>query len=205
MPRSLQHEIGKATPFDSAQEEAMLNVLRTASALSGPLDQLFKRVGLSGATYNVLRILRGHELRHAQAHAKVTPGTETEPLDPGVPSTTIGRQMLTRVPDVTRLVDRLINLGLVERCKDRRDKRVVMVRITPAGLKLLASLDRPVREQTTRMLGHISTQDLAELSRLLVLARQTTEPISGQPVDAATEVTPKEPTAEAGGRSRRSS
>ena len=149
---TLQHELRKRRPFEVPEEEAYLNVLRTAAALAGEFTRLFRGVGLSESSYNVLRILRGHH-------------------PAGVPSQAIGPQMVTLVPDVTRLVDRLEEAGLAERIRTEHDRRVVLVRITKAGLDLLAKLDRPVTELNKRQLGHLTRKELAELSRLLVKAR----------------------------------
>src|SRR4051794_4256717 len=99
----LKDEIKKRNAFKHPEEEALLNLVRTATALSSEFEQLFKRCGLSEPQYNVLRILRGV-------------GAE------GLPSTEIGGRMVTRVPDVTRLVDRLEAAGLCERCRTPEDR-----------------------------------------------------------------------------------
>lgn len=158
---SLAHEIGKRHPFDSPEQEAFLNILRTAACLSTEFERLFRSHGLSGATYNALRILRGHH--------RPGPGS-------GVPSQTIGGQLVTNVPDVTRLVDRLVGAGLAERCRIDEDRRVVMVKITRAGLDLLARLDKPLRDLHESQLGHLGRKELDELSRLLVKARSRVDP-----------------------------
>lgn len=155
--RSLQHEIGKKRPFDSAEQEAHLNIQRSAACLAMPFERLFREHGLSEATYNALRILRGH-------------------LPAGVPSQTIGEHLIAQVPDVTRLVDRLVASGLAERCRIEADRRVVMVKITKAGLDLLGKLDKPVRELHAMQLGHLSPAELSQLSRLLVKARRLNLP-----------------------------
>lgn len=157
---SLRRELGKRRPFDHPEEEAYLNVLRTAAVLSAPVEALLRRHGLSAATYNVLRILRGHRLA----------GRE------GVPTQSIGPQMVTLVPDVTRLVDRLVRAGLARRARTPDDRRVVLVRITPKGLDLLARLDGPTSALVRSRLSHLSPADLASLSRLLVKARRPHAP-----------------------------
>lgn len=158
---SLAQEIGKRNSFDSPEQEAFLNILRTSACLSTEFERLFRSHGLSGATYNALRILRGHHRAGSTS---------------GVPSQTIGKQLVTNVPDVTRLVDRLVGAGLADRCRIEDDRRVVMVRITRAGLDLLARLDKPLRELHEAQLGHLGRRDLEELSRLLVKARQRVDP-----------------------------
>src|SRR5205823_12001244 len=97
----------------------------------------FQAHGLTGPQYNVLRILRGH-------------GGD------GVPCHEIGGQTVARTPDVTRLVDRLEAAGLAERARTAADRRVVLVRITPAGRELLARLDQPVLDLHRQALAHLS-------------------------------------------------
>lgn len=153
MAPDLRTEIGKKKPFDLPEEEAHLNILRTGSLLDAGFARLFRPHGLTEASYNALRILRGHH-------------------PAGIPSQTIGTQMVARVPDVTRVVDRLVEAGLAERERTEHDRRVVIVRITRRGLDLLGRLDAPVRELNKRQLGHMTRAELAELSRLLAKARE---------------------------------
>jgi DNA-binding MarR family transcriptional regulator len=160
--RSLAEEIGKRHGFESPEQEAYLNILRTSMCLATDFERLFRTHGLSEATYNALRILRGH----------YKPGNGGGGGGGGVPSQTIGKQLITNVPDVTRLVDRLVDAGLAERCRIEADRRVVMVKITKAGLDLLAKLDRPLRELHIKQLGHMGRRELEQLSQLLVKARQ---------------------------------
>lgn len=152
MTPSLQQEIGKKQPFDLPEQEAFLNLIRTASFLSADFDALFKKHGLTNAQYNVLRILRGE-------------GTK-------MPSLAVAQRLVTRVPDITRLVDRLEAAGLVERERCTKDRRVVYVRITARGLAILEKLDQPVRDLHKSQLGHIPPKDLAALSRLMEAARK---------------------------------
>jgi DNA-binding MarR family transcriptional regulator len=84
---------------------------------------------------------------------------------------TIGEQLIAHVPDVTRLVDRLVRDALARRASDPHDRRVVLVHITPKGLRILAKLDKPVMELHTKQLGHMSAADLKKMSELLVRAR----------------------------------
>lgn len=153
MAPDLRTEIGKKKPFDLPEEEAYLNLLRTGSMLDAAFARLLRPAGLTESSYNALRILRGHH-------------------PTGVPSQNIGTQMVARVPDVTRLVDRLVETGLASRERTEHDRRVVIVRITRAGLELLGRLDAPIRALHKRQLGHLSRAELAELSRLLAKARE---------------------------------
>src|SRR5262245_39196649 len=149
----LQQELRKKNPFDAPEQEAALNLLRTHDHLQQEFARLFGEHGISSPQYNVLRILRGA-------------GGE------GLPCLEIGARMITRMPDVTRLADRLEEAGYVQRCRSDKDRRVVLVRITQAGLDLLARLDKPVLDLHRRLLGHLSRAELDELNRLLVKARQ---------------------------------
>lgn len=180
----LQREIGKRLPFDLPEQEAYLNLQRSAACLSVPFERLFRAHGLSSGTYNALRILRGHLAREGDDRAGEAKGRAPGMGGAGgaggaggggVPSQTIGEHLIAQVPDVTRLVDRLAERGLVERCRIEDDRRVVMVKITRAGLDLLAKLDKPVRELHAAQLGHMGRRELAQLSRLLEKARAASQ------------------------------
>jgi DNA-binding MarR family transcriptional regulator len=157
MGRTLKEQISKRTGFASAREEAMLNVYRTASHLSGPEQAFFRQYRLSPASYNLLRILRGH---HRSGDAQ------------GIRASEIGCQMVVRMPDVTRLVDRLESMKLVTRRAASDDKRVKYVQITKKGLALLDEIDPKLDGLIENQLGHMNEQDLRALSRLLELARR---------------------------------
>lgn len=149
----LQEEIGKKNPFDSLEQETALNLYRTMDHLQQESCRLLQEHGLSGPQYNVLRILRGH-------------GGE------GLSCCEISADMITRTPDITRLVDRLEQAGWVQRRRDGEDRRIVRVKTTPAGLELLSRLDQPVVEMHKRQLGHLSRTELEELNHLLVKVRR---------------------------------
>lgn len=146
-------ELKKRLPFERPEEEVYLNLIRSAQWLAHDTERFLKEYGLSESTYNVLRILRG------------AGGV-------GLPSLEIATRMVTRVPDITRLIDRLVGRGLVERTRIERDRRIVLVSITAKGLELLKSLDAPVSAMAVRQLGHLSRKELADLSRLLEKARE---------------------------------
>jgi DNA-binding MarR family transcriptional regulator len=135
----------------SAEEAAYLDLIRTADLLSRPVAQLLKTVDLSPAQYNVLRILRGSP--------------------DGLTCGEIANRMITRDPDITRLLDRLEKRRLIARGRDGKDRRVVFARITPGGLDLLASLDQPVRDTHRRLLGHLGEERLRILAALLAACR----------------------------------
>ena len=152
MRGKLAEEIKQTRPFGSLEEEAILNIRRTASVLDQIVAEALRPSGLSNTQYNVLRILRG-------AGSK------------GLACQEIAERMVTRDPDITRLVDRLEARKLFERTRSREDRRVVVVRITPAGSKLLSSLDSKVESLPQRALGHLGRKRLRLLIALLELAR----------------------------------
>src|SRR5438270_8518649 len=133
------------------EEVAFLDLLRTTDMLARGLAQVLKTEDVSATQYNVLRILRG--------------------ASDGLPCGEIANRMITRDPDITRLLDRLEKRGLISRCRETKDRRMVMARIMPEGLKLLARLDEPVQEGHRRQLGHLGRERLRTLSELLRAAR----------------------------------
>lgn len=147
----LKDEIKKRKPFDSLEQEAMLNLQRTADMVARDAEALLKPHALSATAYNVLRILRG----------------EGAPLSCGE----IAARMITRDPDTTRLLDRIELRGLIARARDSRDRRIVCTRITDAGLDLLNRLDEPIRRMHGQQLGHLGDAKLRLLIDLLEEAR----------------------------------
>jgi DNA-binding MarR family transcriptional regulator len=148
MMTRLQDEIRQTRPFPSVEEEVLVGLARTADALQRRLAGVFKAVGLSSTQYNVLRILRG---AGAGGHS----------------CGDIAERMVTRDPDLTRLLDRLEARHLVIRARDGQDRRIVTTRITQAGLSLLEELEAPVAEEQKRLLGHMEPERLQALARLL--------------------------------------
>lgn len=153
MTSLLQEEIRQTRPFVSLEEEAFLNLQRTANALLQTITRSLKSYDLTPTQYNVLRILRGS---HPE---KLTCGD-------------IGGRMVTPDPDVTRLLDRLEKRQLVRRARDTVDRRVVRAGITGAGLELLEELDDPVPTWLSRFLGHLAEDELQRLIELLEKARK---------------------------------
>ena len=155
MPKSqLQQELQQSKPFDSPAVEAYLNLLRTHDRLAGDFARYMKQHGISQPQYNVLRILRGA-------------GPD------GLPSLAVAERMVTRVPDITRLLDRVAAKGWVRRTRSKEDRRVVIARITPAGLRFLEKLDAPLLDYQRTLLHHMSAKELATLNDLLVKARES--------------------------------
>jgi DNA-binding MarR family transcriptional regulator len=153
MPTDLRREIKQAKPFQSLEQEAMLNLERTTAVLSHAIAEALKPHGITPTQYNVLRILRGA-------------GT------PGLCRNEVRDRLVSQVPDVTRLLDRLEEAGLIERSRDAADRRLVTTRITAKGQQMLRELDAPVVEMHRRQLGHMTREQLRTLIELLGVARE---------------------------------
>ena len=154
MTSKLQDEIKQSKPFESLQAEVYLNLARTTDVLTRGAEEIMKLAGLSHTQYNVLRILRGAGQQ-------------------GLCCREVGERMVTRDSDITRLLDRMEHRGLVARSRDSRDRRVITVRISEAGLKILKDLEGPLSVYHRKLLNHMSEEDLRKLIQLLELARES--------------------------------
>lgn len=146
--------------FDSLQQEAFLNLWRTYDRLRAAEDDLFGRYDLTAQQYNALRLLRAEH-----------PGS--------LPTLVLQARLVSRAPDITRLIDKLQQRGLVERTRSASNRRVVHVAITEAGLKLLDELREPVRQCHRHQLGHLHAGKLRQLVALLREARAPHEEPDG--------------------------
>jgi DNA-binding MarR family transcriptional regulator len=153
MNHDLKAEIRQNKPFASLAQEAYLGLIRTASRMADRMDAVLRTEGLSAAQYNVLRILRGSEPN-------------------GLCRNELRDRLITRMPDVTRLLDRMEESGLVSRERSAEDRRMVTTRITSHGMSLLSRLDAPIDEEHERTLGQLSEDDLRSLIRILRAARE---------------------------------
>lgn len=158
MAGKLQKEIRQSRPFRSSETEVFLNVQRTAEHLMTGVAELLKPAGLSPTQYNVLCILRGACRDSGRGGG-------------GFACREIGERMVTRDPDVTRLLDRLESRGLISRQRIKEDRRVIKTCITDEGLKLVNSLDAAVTELHKQQLGHLGQEKLRTLNDLLEAAR----------------------------------
>lgn len=152
MVMSLQEEIKQTRPFASLAQEAHLSVVRTAAMLADDVEQFLKPYGITGTQYNVLRILRGAE-----------PG--------GLCRNEVRDRMLTRMPDMTRLLDRMEDAGLVIRSRERDDRRMVSTRIAPRGTQLLAELDEVIQREHKSRFSIFSDTELRTLIEMLAKVR----------------------------------
>jgi DNA-binding MarR family transcriptional regulator len=149
-----------ARRFDSPEQEAYLNLWRTYDRLRMLEDELFQPYDLTAQQYNALRLLRA-EHPHS------------------LPTLVLASRLVSHAPDITRLVDRLDERGLVARQRVPENRRVVQLRITDEGLALLKQLDPAVRECNQKQLGHLSAAELQSLVKLLHAARQPHEEEAG--------------------------
>jgi DNA-binding MarR family transcriptional regulator len=155
MGRQTLAELKQTRPFESLEVEAYVSLLRTADALLRGVEAALKGAGLSPTQYNVLRILRGAGRN-------------------GLSCREIAERMITRDPDITRLLDRLESRGLIARARGALDRRVMLTRISSTGLRLLKSLDQPLLAAHKRQLGHLGAARLQRLVGLLEKARAAT-------------------------------
>ena len=137
---------GPAIPLE---DQLFVAILKAADSLSQEADQLIKAAGLTAAQYNVLRILRGAE-------------------PDGLLCRGIGEKMISRDPDMTRLLDRMEKHNLITRQRQKEDRRVIKTRITAEGLKLLKKLDQPVHDLHKKQFRHMTAARLKQLAELLV-------------------------------------
>ena len=136
----------------SLHEEAHLAIVRSANMLTDALERLLKPHGITATQYSVLTILRG---------------TEGE----GLSRNEVRRRLLSRMPDATRLLDRMEKAGLVTRTPDQSDRRQVTTRITERGIRLTAELDEAVEDEYLRYVGQLSEKQTRKLIKLLALVR----------------------------------
>lgn len=152
MSPTLQAELRQRKPFSSPEHEAVLSIARTAAVLEHSTGEALKLHGLTPTQYNALRILRGA-------------GAE------GLCRNEVRDRLVARVPDATRLLDRLSEMGLVVRAREGEDRRFVRTRITRAGVDVLEPLDAIIAALHRRQLGHLGHEKLRRLIALLEEAR----------------------------------
>ena len=154
--RTLKTAIKQTKPFKSPHEELILTLVRTSADLEHQMAQHFKPFDLTTTQYNVLRILRGA-------------GRE------GLCRNEVGERLVRRVPDVTRLLDRMEEARLIERERGGEDRRYVTTRLTPQGLALVNRLDGEVAGFQARLVGHLTERQTRELITLLESIHERTD------------------------------
>jgi DNA-binding MarR family transcriptional regulator len=148
MTSQLQTELKQQRPFESLEAEASLSILRTAAEMEYQASEVLRPHGLTVTQYNALRILRGAG-------------------EQGLCRNEVRDRLIAKVPDATRLLDRLEEMGLVTRSREGEDRRFVLTRITQAGLDLLDRLAEPVAALHREQLGHVGAEKLQSLVDLL--------------------------------------
>jgi DNA-binding MarR family transcriptional regulator len=138
--------------FDSPQQEVFLNLWRTYDRLRALEEELFGDYDLTPQQYNALRLLRAEH-------------------PDGLPTLALASRLVSRAPDITRMLDKLEQRGLIARVRPAENRRVVRVAITDAGLGLLKELAGPLRDCHARQLGHLTPEQRRELVELLRAAR----------------------------------
>jgi DNA-binding MarR family transcriptional regulator len=152
MTKALKDELKQNKPFATLQQEAMLNIIRTNNVLNDSFEKTLKPYKITGTQYNVLRILRGAE-------------------PDGLCRNEVRERLLNRMPDATRLLDRMEEAGLVTRSREAGDRRMVRTRLTKQGHKLVDGLDTPVAAEHQKQLGHLTSEELKSLIKLLTEVR----------------------------------
>lgn len=148
METTLREELRQTRPFASTEQEAYLGILRTAAQLEHSMSELLRPHGITHTQYNALRILRGAG-------------------DRGLCRNDVRDRLVARVPDATRLLDRMETSGLIRRERDSADRRFVTTRITAEGLRVLGELDGPVLELHRRQLEPLEPAEVRDLIELL--------------------------------------
>lgn len=152
MTSDLRRELRQQKPFGSLAHEAFLSVARTEAVLRDGIERLLAPHDLTLTQYNVLRVLRGADAA-------------------GLCRNEIRDRLITRMPDVSRLLDRMEAAGLIHRVRSTDDRRQVKTTLTPKGRRLVDQLDAPMAHEHERQFGRLDDQQLKALVDLLALAR----------------------------------
>jgi DNA-binding MarR family transcriptional regulator len=144
-PGRVAEDIQQSKPFRTPHQEAAIALLRTADVVRRRIAAVIEPAGITGQQYNVLRIVRGAG-------------------EAGIPTLDIAKRMIERTPGITRLLDRLENRQLVRRERCPSDRRQVLCWITPAGLEVIAQLEKPVTQADKEVIQGL---DVAELRHLI--------------------------------------
>lgn len=166
MTSIVQRELRQKSPPASLEAEVFLALQLAANRVLDPWARYLKTEGLTHGQYNVLRILRG-----------------ARPAALGCGE--IAERMISRDPDITRLLDRLEKQGLVERHRDQDDRRAVRTRISPAGLTLLERLEIP-SAMVRDALEPLGRRRLKELNALLAAVIEQAGRLADGPVPSIT-------------------
>jgi DNA-binding MarR family transcriptional regulator len=153
MASHLQDEIKQTKPFASRSDEALLSILRTATVLEHGTNELLRPFGITATQYNVLRILRGAGTR-------------------GLCGREIAERLISRVPDVSRLLDRMADMDLLVKERDATDRRLITARITPRGRRVLTQATPALAEFGRGRVERLSSRTIAALVEALETIRE---------------------------------
>ena len=148
----MTEKVKAARRVNCPEEDVFVSLWRTADLLARNPEKLLKEADVSPTQYNVLRILRG--------------------APEGLTCSEIAKRMISRDPDITRLLDRLEKRALISRCRETKDRRQVQTRISAQGLRLLADLDGPITDLHRQQLSHLGREGVRSLADLLERARE---------------------------------
>lgn len=142
--------------FDSLKQEAYLAIWRTYDRLRAIEDEMFSHWELTAQQYNILRLLRAD-------------------MPQQVPTLSLVARLVSRAPDVSRMLDKLEARQLITRKRSEEDRRAVLVGITEAGLAIVDAIAEPLRQCHEQQLGHLNSAELKSLVDLLQRAREPHE------------------------------
>jgi len=148
MTSQLQEEIKQTKPFEQPGDEALLSIMRTANVIDHGSNEVLRPYGITTTQYNVLRILKG-------AGAEGLCGRE------------VGERLVSRVPDVSRLLDRMTQMGLLAKERDSADRRHITARITPKGRRVLAQATPELTRYGRGLVAGLPLRALEALVRAL--------------------------------------
>lgn len=147
----------KTRRFDSPQQQVYLSLWRTYDRLRALEESLFDRWNLTAQQYNVLRLLEG---KHPAP----------------IPTLQLSARLISRAPDITRMLDKLEFQGWIARERSTEDRRAVMVALTPKGVTLLKEIANPVKQMHVAQVGHLTVDQVRSLVELLDAVRAPHEP-----------------------------
>jgi len=151
--------VEKSIGFDSSEQRVFLHLWRTYDLFKAIEDTCLSKFGVTPQQYTALRVLK----------AAYPDGVQTMQL---------GQRMISRGPDMTRMLDRLESMKLINRARGKENRRAVEAVITPTGLTLLETMATEIVAMHQHQLGHLSSNQQTQLVRLLRLARQPHEDLS---------------------------
>ena len=156
--RKRKAKIENAILQRTIESDIFIAATRYSDQTLAEVHELLSIWGMTPLQYNALSVLYAEDKQ-----------------DIGLPSKEIGLRLTTRVPDVTRLLDRMVDKGWISRERDPVNKRVVRSRLTDIGIELVESAHAPMMELESNQLNHLSEDEKKKLSELLKKAMNQKE------------------------------